>query len=112
MSGAAEPWSFDYAYSLSSGYSGRTIVVTPSAQLIYDYGRVNENANPDWHLIDGGIGVVHSEVLPIGGSSPIQIEDRHYTHVPAIQSSPTRWFDSAELSNVTVTRDNRLYTTT
>jgi len=113
MSGNAEgeDWSFDYAYSLSSGYSGRTLVVTPSAQLIYDYGRVNESGDPNWNLIDGGIGLIHSEVLPRTGGSPIQIEDRHYQRVPAIQSSPTRHFDAAELANVTVTRDNRVYTT-
>jgi len=111
MSGITEGWSFNYAYSLSGGYSGRTVVDTPSAQLIYDYGPVNETHDQNWKLIDGGIGLLHAEVRPTGGTNPIQLEDRDYQRVPAIQSSPTRHYDAAALANVTLTRDNRVYTT-
>jgi hypothetical protein len=100
-------WDLEYAFTQSAGYSGRTTIDTPSARLLFDYGPIGV---PEGELlIEGAIGLVHSEVQPRLGGPPLESEDRTYQQVPAITRSDGTHFDGPELRQRTITRAGRTY---
>jgi hypothetical protein len=109
--GAAGTWIFTYAYLSDCECSMQTTITTPSAQLIYAYGRVDVD-DADL-LISGGIALTNLRVRDNDGNE-VEYEERHYQQVPLISHGDGIHFDGPELRSRTVWHDplhTRSYTT-